>query len=112
MSSPPYPRRARLGISLLLALLLLGGCSTRKPDPTSYGNTTRTNFLKGCEEKAKDPSNMSATEAEAYCKCSYAAIVDQIPFAEFKKINSDLSEHPDQLPEKMLKIRDDCLAAG
>ena len=106
-TSSPTPRRARRRMALLgavLALLLLGGCTGRKPTPTDYGETTRTNFLLGCNEEA-DAAGVS--KPDAYCKCSYSEIVKTIPYDEFKKINSDLSDDPGPLPPKMLKIRDE-----
>jgi|SRR3954466_3189177 hypothetical protein len=104
------PRSTRPLVAALMALLLLGACAGQR-DPTGYGDTTKKNFHAGCIDASKDPkgSNMSAAKAEAYCNCNYAKIVKQIPFSEFKKINSDLSDNPGPLPKEMLKIRDDCV---
>jgi len=108
-ASSPTPRRARRRMALLgavLALLLLGGCTGRKPTPTDYGETTRTNFLLGCNEEA-DAAGVS--KPDAYCKCSYTQIVKTIPYDEFKEINSELSDDPAPLPKEMLEIRDQCI---
>ena len=94
-------------LGAVLALLLLGGCTGRKPTPTDYGETTRTNFLLGCIEEA-DRTGVEADDA--YCKCSYTEIVKTIPYDEFKEINSELCPTtPAPLPPKMLKIRDKCI---
>ena len=110
---PPPPsspsRRARPRLLLLvavLAIVLVAGCTGRKPTPTGYGNSTKTNFQLGCIETANETGVNRPT---SYCKCSYREIVDTIPFEEFKEINSDLSDDPGPLPEKLLKIRDKCL---
>jgi hypothetical protein len=107
MSSRSF-RSFRPVVAAALALLLLGACE-RHPAPTGYGDTTQKNFHTGCVDSAKNDSHLSSSEAEDYCKCSYTKIVKQIPFDEFKKINSDLSDDPGPLPDKMLTIRDDCL---
>jgi hypothetical protein len=101
--------RVRAGLAAFGALLLLGAC-TGSRTPTGYGDTTRTNFMKGCLEAAKKQDNVS--DPDDYCTCSYRAIVKQIPFERFKKINSDLSDDPGPLPKEMLQIRDDCLKTG
>jgi hypothetical protein len=105
------PRSIRPLVAALMALLLLGACAGQR-DPTGYGKTTQENFHKGCVASAKNDSNMSASKASDYCTCSYNRIVKDIPFSEFKKINSDLSDDPAPLPDKMLTIRDDCLKAA
>jgi hypothetical protein len=107
-ASSPRRRRARLGVLALSALFLLGAC-TGQSTPTKYGDTTRTNFTKACVSSATE---QHVSDPQGYCTCSYAAIVKQIPFEEFKKMNSDLSDNPDVLPPKLLKIRDDCLRSS
>jgi hypothetical protein len=102
------PRSTRPLLAALMALLLLGACAGQR-DPTGYGDTTQKNFHTGCVASAKNDSQLSASEADDYCTCSYNRIVKDIPFSEFKKINSDLSDDPGPLPPKMQTIRDDCL---
>ena len=105
----PAPRRARRRMALVgavLALLLLGGCTGRPPTPTDYGDTTRTNFMRGCTEEAE---GVNVSNPQDYCECSYTEIVKTIPYDEFKKINSELSDDPGPLPPKMVKIRDTCI---
>jgi hypothetical protein len=90
------------------ALLLLGACTGRPPTPTGYGETTEKNFMEGCLESARDEG---VTDAQGYCQCSYEAIVDDIPFDQFKEINSDLSETPDSLPDEMQAIAERCASS-
>jgi hypothetical protein len=100
-------RSARPLVAALLALLLLGACTGRHPDPTGYGDTTKTNFSKGCLETAKQQDNIS--DPNAYCTCSYNKIVATVPFSKFKEINSDLSDDPAPLPEPLASIAADCV---
>ena len=58
-----------------------------------------------CNEEA---AGANVPNPQKYCTCSYEAIVDTIPFDEFKEINSELSDEPGPLPKKMLDIRDEC----
>jgi hypothetical protein len=114
MSSPaalPAHRRARRRLGLVgvaMAVLLLGACTGRPPTPTSYGDTTRTNFLRGCLDVAREDDS-GVSDPEDYCRCTYTAIRAQIPFEQFKEINSDLSDDPGSLPPKLQQIRDDCI---
>jgi hypothetical protein len=93
-------------VGAVLALVLLGGCTGRPPTPTDYGETTRTNFMRGCTEEAE---GVNVSNPQEYCDCSYKAIVKDIPYDEFKKINSELSDDPAPLPPEMVRIRDTCI---
>jgi hypothetical protein len=108
-AASPLARRARLLVAAAVALLLLGACTGRPPTPTSYGETTEKNFKNGCEDSAEDEGVSDPVED---CDCAYKAIVDTIPFDQFKAINSDLSEDPGPLPPKMRQILDDCFSSG
>jgi hypothetical protein len=96
-------------VAAALALVLLAGCTGRPRTPTGFGEATEKNFRQGCTQSIKDEGIDAPAD---YCTCVYEAIVDSIPFDEFKEINSKLSENPQQLPDRLLKIRDGCADAG
>ncbi|MBV9953429.1 MAG: hypothetical protein JO291_15855 [Acidimicrobiia bacterium] len=99
------PRSTRPLLAALMALLLLGACAGHR-DPTGYGKTTERNFSKGCLETAKKQDTVS--DPKQYCTCSYAKIIKQISFDDFKKFNSDLSDTPDSLPKPLQAIATTC----
>lgn len=115
MSRSPI-RRHRVTVPLLatvVALGLLGGCAGQR-DPGSYTDAVEKNFITGCVGTSKDDaaSGDGAESADVWgradCQCAYDAIKKDIPFSEFKQLNSDLIEEPGPLPESFTKAFADC----
>ncbi|MBI2709366.1 MAG: hypothetical protein HYX34_06690 [Actinobacteria bacterium] len=107
MSSPRSAGSPRSIALVLFAVAVLGSACGGQRIPTSYGNTTQKNFIRGCEAErtsgAKVPAATTAT-----CTCLYAGFRRTIPFSEFKKINEDQSKKPAPLPAKAIKVVDAC----
>jgi len=100
---PSGPRRAVL---VLAAVVALGACSHNREIPERYGDSTRDNFVEGCEEALTDPEGegerLDGDEATAVCTCTYEGISDAedgIPFEQLQEINDEQEEDPGPLPE-------------
>jgi hypothetical protein len=109
-------RRHRLVAAVLVALVaigLLGGCTGQR-DPGSYTDAVEENFLKGCvgtsadDAESGEVSESASVWGRADCQCAYDAIKRDVPFSEFKQLNSDLIEEPGPLPESFTKAFADC----
>ena len=113
---PSSPRRRAWRVLLvLLVVVALGACSHARKIPTSYGDTTRDNFIEGCETALTDRDGegeaLSAEDATATCRCSYEAISDEqdgIPFEEFKEEYEKLEDEPGPLPADIRALIDAC----
>jgi len=102
-------------VALALVVLLLATSCARHPIPTSYGGPdsgVQKNFVKGCVTPDLGTTGAKAVNSTKVCECTYAAIKKNIPFAEFKKINSALSKKPGPLPAKMLAFLTACQKPG
>lgn len=97
----------------VVALGLLGGCAGQR-DPGSYTDAVETNFVRGCTETSKsDVANGDVAEGaptldRSECQCAFTAIKKDVPFSEFKKINTDQIDEPSPLPESFTKAFADC----
>ena len=97
----------------MVALGLLGGCAGQR-DPGSYTDAVEANFIRGCVGTSKDDqANGDVSESanvwgRADCQCAYDAIKKDIPFSEFKQVNSDQIEEPSRLPSSFTKVFADC----
>lgn len=114
--SPSPIRRHRLAAPLLVAVValgLLGGCTGQR-DPSSYTDAVEENFLDGCIGTSEDDAADGAVAeganvwGRAECQCAYDAIKKDIPFSEFKQVNSDQIEEPGPLPASFTKVFADC----
>lgn len=101
-------RRSRFTVpaaGLVLCLGLLAGCAGQRT-PTSYTQSVENNFLSGCVSTAKqDKTIASPTD---FCNCAFKAIKKDVPFGDFKRANSKLTENPGKLPESFTKAYDSC----
>jgi hypothetical protein len=100
---------------VLALVVALGACSHQRKIPDSYGDTTRDNFIEGCEESLTQPEGegevFSDEDATAVCRCSYEAISDPdegIPYEDFKTFNEDLEDDPGPLPDELRDRIDAC----
>lgn len=100
-------------------VLAFAACSHARKVPTSYGDTTRDNFIEGCEAALTDRDGageaVSDEEATATCRCSYEAISDEqdgIPFEEFKEEYEKLEDDPGPLPATIRELVDACRQDG
>lgn len=100
----PVPAR-RVVVALAMVVLLVGGCSGARKDPTKYGDTTRRNFLEGCVDQGEEAG---LDGAAGVCRCAYDRIEDDVSFAQFKKDNDALEKDPGPLPERYQRIIDRC----
>ena len=115
MSRTPI-RRHRVAaplVAAVVALGLLGGCAGQR-DPGSYTDAVEKNFIRGCVGTSKqdvasgDVAESANVWERAECQCAFTAIKKDVPFSEFKKINSDQIEEPSQLPSSFTKVFADC----
>jgi hypothetical protein len=111
--------RARRAALVLAAVVALGACSHNRPVPDDYGDTTRKNFIEGCEEALTETEGegeaRSDEQAAAICECSYEGISDPddgIPFEDFKRYNEELEDEPGPLPDAILEKVDACKGEG
>lgn len=100
-------------LAAVVALGLLGGCTGQR-DPGSYTDAVEKNFVNGCVGTSKDDAaagdvaESANVWGRADCQCAYDAIKKDIPFSDFKKLNSDLIDEPGPLPESFTKAFADC----
>lgn len=113
------PSRARRAALVLAAVVALGACSHNRQIPDDYGDTTRRNFLEGCEEALTQDSGegeaLSAEDATEVCTCTYEGISDEqdgIPFEDFKQYNQELEEEPGPLPDPIREKVEACTPGG
>lgn len=115
MSRSPIRRHRALApaVVAVVALGLLGGCAGQR-DPGSYTDAVEANFIRGCTDTAKsDAAGGDVAEGQpnytrTECQCAFTAIKKDVPFSEFKKINSDQIEEPSTLPSSFTKVFADC----
>ena len=93
-------RRSRRSLPALLgfcaaAALLLSAC-VDPGDPTSYDDTVEANFTSGCEVAAEaDPAIRPV--AKRYCVCAYERLVTEIAFEDFRQLDEDVRDDPDNI---------------
>lgn len=97
----PTRRRARWA-ALALGAVVFAGCA-RVPSntPTDYGQVTEENFASACAESGENESD---------CRCFYDAIVRDIPFEEFKDLESQVKDDPTDVPAAYEDIVTSCVA--
>ncbi len=84
--------------------LLLAGCGRGDGDDPTYSSDTRASFLEPCIAGLGE-------EGRDVCECSYALIVDDIPFEDFQRLDRDLQGDPDaELPDAIADIVAACAA--
>lgn len=98
-------------VGAVVLLLALSACSGRQVIPRGYGDTTSKNFQKGCVATAGS-KEVQIDNPAGVCRCAYDRVVKEIPFSEFKKVNSKLQDKPGPLPANFVKIITDCEGTG
>ncbi len=98
---------------VLLVAIVVSSCARRAPTPTSYGkagSTIEKNFISGCTgSKNRQASDQPASHST--CECLWKGIKNPktgIPFADFKKFNSELTNKNAPLPAVMQAIVAKC----
>lgn len=139
MPATPIRRRRPvvLGITVVLSLVLLAGCSGQR-EPGSYTDGVEKSFNEGCwEQKVLDGDDGLAKElltdegleigddelepliekgadaevigaAKSYCQCAYDAIKDDVSFGDFKKTTDELRDDNGPLPASFQKAYAGC----
>lgn len=103
-----------VGLAGVLCALILSGCTSGQKDASNYDDTEE-EFLAGCQAVASQ-DNESGAETQiaaptSWCKCAFDAIVDEVPFAEFKAINSKLRDSGGPLPAAFQQAYESCEAS-
>ncbi len=107
LPTPPRSRftSGRLGMVLAAAVLVLSAC-TPSGQPKDYDTTTEENFIEACELNGDE----QATDVAAVCRCSYDAIVAQIPFEDFERFDEELRDDINaQFDDRISGIVADCI---
>ncbi len=117
MSATPIRRRRSFAVLVAgaAALLALSGCTGQPSAPGDYDGA-EADFLEGCQQIATDDASADDAKAviadpEAYCQCVWTELTDPdtgIPFDEFKKVNSDLTQNGGPLPDEFIEVYDRC----
>ena len=81
--------------------LAAAGCSSGQKAPNSYNAAVQKQFVEGCE-KVGTSDGMKGVRA--FCTCAYGELRDALPFSEFKKVNSGLTDHGGPLPQSVTRI--------
>ena len=76
--------------AVVLALVLVGCAS----GPSNFDDETAEAFVRACAEPAKGKGL-----PEDVCRCAYERIADELTFAEFEKLDEDLIDDPDKIPD-------------
>jgi hypothetical protein len=104
------PRRRRWLWPTALLVLATGCASVPSNTPEAYTDTNadgtvivEANYLSACEESGETSSN---------CQCYYDAIVETIPFDEFKDFEQQVEDDPADIPGDYQDIVDDCRAGN
>ncbi len=66
----------------VVALMVVSGCANNGV-PTKYTQQVEANHMETCNEGATLTA-MNATDAAAYCVCTYRKLEEQIPFRRFR----------------------------
>jgi len=78
------------GVALLLAACFDEGA------PTSFDDTVEANFLDGCELAAEADPQISPV-APRYCGCAYDRVRTEMSFEDFKTLDDDVKDDPDNI---------------
>ena len=77
-------------LALFAAAVLLAGCSTNL-GPKNYTTEVRDNYQENCIEGSTQ--KLSASDAAAYCECTYKGLENNIDFDDFKDFEAYLRQH-------------------
>lgn len=105
---PPTRRRARLATTVAVAALVAlaaAGCATGQKTPSSYSPAVQKQFIEGC---VKVGMSDGVRSARSFCTCAYAELRDGLPFSQFKKVNSELTDNGGPLPGSVSRLVERC----
>jgi hypothetical protein len=84
------PNRLFRLFALLAGALVLAGCATNF-GPDNYNAEVRDNYMENCIEGSSQ--RLSASDAAAYCECTFKGLQDKIEFDLFKDFETYLREN-------------------
>lgn len=96
----------------MLTLGLLTGCMGQR-DASEYNDDVRADFIAGCDGSAfADEPEREALEEGSLdtetCTEAYDCIEENVPFDDFKSVNSNLREDPGPMDPLIMNALDDC----
>lgn len=100
MPASPIRRRPRALAGAVVALALLAGCTGQQRDAGNYEDT-EDSYLEGCILRAErdiEEGGAEIADPEAWCQCTFDAIVEDVEFDIFRDANRDLREEGGALP--------------
>ena len=113
-------RTLATGLTLIAATLVFTvSCTNGQNDASGYDGTEEA-FLDGCESIAASDNDAIAsdgpggesetriTSPSSYCRCVFDEIRATVPFADFKKINSELRDEGGALPNGFRSAYETC----
>lgn len=111
----PVNRRHRHLAALAAAVLTLGlltGCMGQR-DADDYGDDVRRDFIAGCDGSAfDDEPNRDALQEGSRpteeCEAAYDCIEENVPFDDFKRVNSDLRDEPGPMDPVIMDALAEC----
>jgi hypothetical protein len=96
----------RTFIALAGATLFLASACGGDDEPTAYTDEMRSDFMSQCTTGAGDG-------AEDMCKCTYDALVETMPFEDFKAYDEAISDDPaTALPAEVTEAMTECATAS
>ena len=112
MPTPSTRSHRHLVASVVLTLGLLTGCMGQQ-DASDYGDDVRRDFIAGCDGSAfaDEPEREALQEGSLpteECAAAYECIEKNVPFADFRSVNSDLRDEPGPMDPLIMEALADC----
>lgn len=95
-------RTVAIAVSLAVGL---ASCSAAARTPTSYNASVERNFVAGCEGTGKADG---ITNTRSFCTCAYGELRKSLPFSQFKRVNTHLTDRGGRLPSEVTALVDRC----
>lgn len=121
--SPWRSRGAARALRAVAAAALVAavsvGCTTGQKDSSNYGEAEDA-FIEGCTQIAQSDSEKIAEDPDgagdrqeiasptSYCRCVFDHIGRTVPFADFKRTNSQMRDEGGRLPSEITEAYETC----